>query len=87
MDLDGTTVLVCNCEGSMAIDGDTLSKACGAKTGCSVATSLCRSQSSDLAAAMLEAKDQTKPYSLPVLKKLQFLRRLPKTTAVQYPQP
>ena len=60
MDLDGTTVLVCNCEGSMAIDGDTLSKACGAKTGCSVATSLCRSQSSDLAAAMLEAKDHDK---------------------------
>ena len=60
MDLDGTTVLVCNCEGSMAIDGDILSKACGVKTGCSVATSLCRSQSSDLAAAMLEAKDHDK---------------------------
>ena len=60
MDVDGTTVLVCNCGETMAIDGDTLSKACGAKTGCSSRNiSLSVTIRRDLAAAMLQ-KDHDK---------------------------
>ena len=44
----------------MAINGKDLSKACGAEKGCSVATSLCRSQIGDLSTAMLRAKDLNK---------------------------
>ncbi len=58
MNIEGYKVMICDCEKTMAIDGETLSKACGAKNDCSVATSLCRSQTDDLAKALLQAKDQ-----------------------------
>ena len=51
MNIEGYKVMICDC-------GDSLSKACGAKNECSVATSLCRSQTDDLAKALLQAKDQ-----------------------------
>ena len=60
MELKDTSVLICNCGDTMAIDGKSLSKACGADNGCSVATSLCRLQTDELTSAMLQAKDQNK---------------------------
>ena len=44
MKLSGQEVLVCDCAGTMTIDGAKIGKACGAVGGCSVATSLCRDQ-------------------------------------------
>ena len=44
MKLSGQEVLVCDCAGTMTIDGAKIGKACGAAGGCSVATSLCRDQ-------------------------------------------
>ena len=58
MNIEGFKVMVCDCGGTMSIDGERLSKACGAANGCSVATSLCRSQTGDLATAMLQARDE-----------------------------
>ncbi len=55
MNIEGYKVMICDCGKTMAIDGETLSKACGAKNECSVATSLCRSQTDDLAEALLQA--------------------------------
>ena len=60
MELRDTSVLICNCGNTMAIDGKSLSKACGSDNGCSVATSLCRLQTDELTSAMLQAKDQNK---------------------------
>lgn len=43
MNLGDKTVLVCDCEGTMPLDGKALAKACGAE-GCTVGTQLCRDQ-------------------------------------------
>jgi len=58
MILSNQKIMVCNCGGTMAIDGPKLAKACGAAGGCEVATSLCRAETETLAAAMRDAKDQ-----------------------------
>ncbi|NDA18883.1 MAG: hypothetical protein EBY34_06640, partial [Alphaproteobacteria bacterium] len=58
MILSNQKIMVCNCGGTMAIDGPKLAKACGAASGCEVATSLCRAETETLAAAMRDAKDQ-----------------------------
>ena len=44
MRLDGKRVLVCNCEGTMPLDGKALAKACGASVAGEVATQLCRAE-------------------------------------------
>lgn len=44
MRLDGTQVLVCDCESTMPLDGKALAKACGAKEGGAAATQLCRAE-------------------------------------------
>ena len=43
MKTGGNTVLVCDCEGTMPLDGDAIAKACGAES-CSVGRILCRDQ-------------------------------------------
>ena len=43
MKLAERDILVCDCGGTMEIDGAKLGKACGAAGGCAVATELCRS--------------------------------------------
>ena len=45
-------VIVCNCGGTMDIDGKKLAKACGMTTPCDVSTLLCRSETDKLAKAM-----------------------------------
>jgi ferredoxin len=50
-------VIVCNCGGTMDIDGKKLAKSCGATGSCDVATSLCRTQTDRLAAAMTAARN------------------------------
>ena len=44
MEVNGRTVLVCNCEGTMPLDGAKLAKACGASTPATLATQLCRTE-------------------------------------------
>ena len=44
MKIGNTDIMVCDCGGSMDIDGKALAKACGSENGCSVASSLCRDQ-------------------------------------------
>lgn len=44
MRLDGKRVLVCNCEGTMPLDGKALAKACGASEAGEVSTQLCRAE-------------------------------------------
>src|SRR5258708_36629859 len=44
MELGGKRVLVCNCEGTMPLDGRALAKACGARGGEAPATQLCRAE-------------------------------------------
>ena len=57
MKIGNTDILVCDCGGTMAIDGKALAKGCGATTACDVATSLCRSQTSILATALQAGVD------------------------------
>ena len=52
MEINGKTVLVCDCNGTMSIDGKALAKACGAAPGLDVNTLLCRSQVSNLERAL-----------------------------------
>ena len=54
--LFNNNVIVCNCGGSMDIDGKKLAKACGMTTKCDVSTSLCRDETDRLAKAMTEAR-------------------------------
>lgn len=42
MELEGRQVLVCDCEGTMPLDGAALARACGARGSAEVATQLCR---------------------------------------------
>ena len=44
MEVNGRTVLVCNCEGTMPLDGAKLAKACGASGPATLATQLCRAE-------------------------------------------
>src|SRR5689334_4538994 len=44
MEVNGRTVLVCNCEGTMPLDGAKLAKACDASTTATPATQLCRAE-------------------------------------------
>ncbi len=56
MKLSDQEVLVCDCAGTMTIDGTKLGKACEAADGCTVVTSLCRDQI-DRYEAALESAD------------------------------
>ena len=44
MKINGRRVLVCNCEGTMNLDGSKLAKACGSNEVLNIASSLCREQ-------------------------------------------
>ena len=44
MELKDKRVLVCNCEGTMPLDGRALAKACGARDAAEPATQLCRAE-------------------------------------------
>jgi len=44
MKLNGKTVLVCNCEGTMSLDGKALAKACGGDGDLTIHNHLCRTQ-------------------------------------------
>ncbi len=60
LDLGQTTALVCDCGGSMALDGSKLAGACGSASTCKPATSLCRAQSDHVVAAMQQAQSENK---------------------------
>ena len=55
MEINGKTVLVCNCEQTMTIDGGALGKACGAG-GADVDSQLCRAQLGDFQRAIIGDK-------------------------------
>ncbi len=55
MEINGRTVLVCNCEQTMAIDGGALGKACGAGDA-DVDSQLCRAQLGDFQRAIVGDK-------------------------------
>ena len=44
MKINGKRVLVCNCKGTMNIDGSNLAKACGSNEMLNIAYSLCQEQ-------------------------------------------
>ena len=44
LDIDNNKILICNCENSMEIDGDSITKACQSKTKCDVNNNLCGSE-------------------------------------------
>ncbi len=60
MELNDTSVLVCNCENTMTIDGKKLAKVCGLTDTCEVSTSLCRLETDRVSEAMKEAKEKDK---------------------------
>ena len=49
-------VIVCNCGGTMDIDGKKLAKACGMTTPCDVSTSLCRDETDRLASRSVSSR-------------------------------
>ncbi len=51
MEMNDKTVLICDCERSMRLDGDRLAKACGAGGPVTVNTQLCRAQIDNFCAA------------------------------------
>ena len=56
MEIDGKTVLVCDCGGTMKIDGARLARACGAEGAPEVHRALCRSQIAAFEAALAAGK-------------------------------
>ena len=54
MDLGGRKLLVCNCEGTMSLDGKALGRACGGDGALFVNTQLCRAQIENFRAAAAE---------------------------------
>ncbi|MBI3452609.1 MAG: 4Fe-4S binding protein [Rhodospirillales bacterium] len=56
MELNGRKVLVCDCNGTMALDGKALSRACGGMGAVDVNTLLCRTQIGNFEAAMSEGR-------------------------------
>ena len=58
MEINGKRILVCDCEGTMPLDGGALAKACGAAAvgAAAVGHRLCRAQLGDLGAAAREGR-------------------------------
>ncbi len=56
MEIDGKTVLVCDCEGTMTLDGGKLAKACGADGPVTINTQLCRAQLANFEQALATGK-------------------------------
>jgi len=56
MEINGKTVLVCDCEGTMPLDGARLAKACGAAGSIPLATQLCRRELERFADALGDGK-------------------------------
>ena len=54
MELGGRKLLVCNCEGTMSLDGKALGRACGGDGALFVNTQLCRAQIENFRAAAAE---------------------------------
>src|SRR5260370_29793343 len=54
MELGGRKLLVCNCEGTMSLDGKALGRACGGDGALFVNTQLCRAQIENLRTAAAE---------------------------------
>ncbi|MDA1100590.1 MAG: 4Fe-4S binding protein [Proteobacteria bacterium] len=52
MRLNGKTVLLCNCEGSMNLNGEALAEACGADAAFPISSHLCRAQIETFKAAV-----------------------------------
>ncbi len=52
MEINGREILLCNCAGSMALDGKALAKVCGAKDAPEIASQLCRAQIDTFRAAV-----------------------------------
>jgi ferredoxin len=52
MKLNGKTVLLCNCEGSMSLDGEALRQACSADSAAAINSHLCRTQLETFKAAV-----------------------------------
>ena len=44
MDIDNNKILICNCENTMEIDGESITQGCQSKTKCNVNTNLCGSE-------------------------------------------
>ena len=61
MEVNGRTVLVCNCEGTMPLDGAKLAKACGASAPATPATQLCRAELDRFIAALESPGTPAKP--------------------------
>ncbi|MEL0025349.1 MAG: hypothetical protein VW934_13945, partial [Alphaproteobacteria bacterium] len=55
MKIDNTNIMVCDCGGTMAIDGKALAKACQLTGSTDIATSLCRVQTDRLSKSMQAA--------------------------------
>src|ERR1700730_19208535 len=51
MELGGRKLLVCNCEGTMSLDGKALGRACGGDGALFVNTQLCRARTDNFRAA------------------------------------
>ena len=80
-------VIVCNCGGTMDIDGKKLAKICGSTAPCDVYTSLCRNQTDKLADAMMTVRDNDRQLISPAPKKQRHLTPLPKSIAAPHQQP
>src|SRR3954447_4173524 len=61
MEVNGRTVLVCNCEGTMPLDGAKLAKACGASAPATPATQLCRAELDRFITALESPTTPAKP--------------------------
>ena len=44
MDIDNNKILICNCENTMEIDGESITQGCQSKTNCNVNNNLCGSE-------------------------------------------
>ncbi len=56
MKINDKTVAVCDCEGTMKLDGAALAKACGAREAADINTQLCRSQIGNFQTLLKEAQ-------------------------------
>src|SRR5689334_13366362 len=57
MEIGGRKLLVCNCEGSMPLDGKVLARACAATASPFVNTQLCRAQLDNFRTAAAAGQD------------------------------
>jgi len=85
MEYDKNTVLICNCENTMKIDGEKLAKSCGTSS-CNVYSNLCNQELSVVEEELIKSKENNKNLSIACTQELKTFEALAEEKKLPFPK-